>query len=209
MAEQTLTFYYAPQTRAGISLWMFEELSIPYELQILNLKNGDHKKPDYLAINPMGKVPAIRHGETVITENAAICCYLADIFPQAGLAPAIGDPRRGTYLRWMFYSPSCIEPAIADKALQREPGRPSMLGYGSFDDVIEVTAHAVSQGDYILGDIFSAADVIMGSMIRYGMMWDILPKRDEFTAYVGRLNQRPALLRTDARDKEIAQAQAG
>jgi glutathione S-transferase len=207
MADQTLTFYYAPQSRAGVTFWMLEELGIPYELKIMNLKAGDHKKPDYLAINPMGKVPAIRHGDTVITENAAICCYLADAFPEAGLAPAIGDPRRGTYLRWMFYSPSCIEPAVADKALQREAGIPSMLGYGSFDDVVNVAANAVSQGEYILGDMFSAADVIMGSMIRYGMMFGILPKRDEFNAYVERLNQRPALQRTDARDEEMAQAQ--
>ena len=204
MAAQELIFYYAPRTRAGIVFWMLEELGVPYEMKVLNLAAGDHKKPDYLAVNPMGKVPAIRHNGTAVTETAAICAYLADAFPEAGLAPAIGDARRGTYLRWMFFAPGCIDPAMADAALKREPGRPSMMAYGDFESVMDVTAKAVSAGPYLLGDQFSAADVVLGSMLRYGMLFNVLPKRPEFTAYVERLEARPALQRSKARDEEIA-----
>jgi glutathione S-transferase len=185
---------------------MLEELGVPYRMQLLNLKKGDQKTPDYLAINPMGKVPAIRHGETVVTEVAAICCYLADEFPEAGLAPPIGDPRRGTYLRWLFFSPSCIEPAMTDKAFQHGDRPASTVGYGDFDTVMDVVAAAVSRGDYLLGDQFSAADVVLGSAVRYGMMFGIIPKRPEFEAYGARLAQRPALIRAEARDRELATA---
>jgi glutathione S-transferase len=206
MADLDLIFYYAPQSRSGIVLWMLEELGVPYKMEQLSLKKGTHKSPAYLAINPMGKVPAIKHGDTVVTEAAAICCYLADAFPAAGLAPAIGDPDRGTYLRWMFFSPSCIEPAIADKAFQRPPAPASSIGYGDFDTVMDVLSQAVSRGDYLLGDRFSAADVVLGSAIRYGMMFGVIPKRPEFQAYAGRLESRPALQRTNARDQELAVA---
>jgi glutathione S-transferase len=206
VADRELIFYFAPHSRAGTTLWMLEELGVPYRMQLLNLKKGDQKTPDYLAINPMGKVPAIRHGETVVTEVAAICCYLADEFPEAGLAPPIGDPRRGTYLRWLFFSPSCIEPAMTDKAFQHGDRPASTVGYGDFDTVMDVVAAAVSRGDYLLGDQFSAADVVLGSAVRYGMMFGIIPKRPEFEAYGARLAQRPALIRAEARDRELATA---
>jgi glutathione S-transferase len=207
MADRDLLlFYYAPRSRSGIVLWMLEELGVPYKMEMLSLKKGTHKSPEYLAVNPMGKVPAIKHGETVVTEAAAICCYLADAFPAAGLAPAIGDPDRGTYLRWMFFSPSCIEPAMADKAFQRPAVPASSVGYGDFDTVMNVLSKAVSRGDYVLGDRFSAADVVLGSTLRYGMMFGVIPKRPEFEAYAGRLASRPALQRTNARDQELAVA---
>ncbi len=206
MADQDLVFYFAPHSRSGIVLWMFEELGVPYRMHLLSLKQGTHKSPEYLAINPMGKVPAIKHGDTVVTEAAAICCYLADAFPAAGLAPAIGDPARGTYLRWLFFSPSCIEPAIADKAFQRPPVSASAVGYGDFDSVMNTVAGAVSQGDYLLGDRFSAADVVLGSALRYGMMFNVIPHRPEFDAYSDRLAARPALQRCNARDQELAAA---
>ncbi len=208
MADRDLVFYYAPRTRSGIVLWMLEELGAPYRMELLNIKNGDHKSPDYLAINPMGKVPAIKHGDTVVTEAAAICCYLADAFPDAGLAPAIGDPKRGTYLRWLFFSPSCIEPAMAAKAFQYPPAPSSALGYGDFDTVMNVAAGAVAQGDYLLGDRFSAADVVFGSALRYGMMFGVIPHRPEFDSYTARLDQRPARQRAIARDDELANAQS-
>jgi glutathione S-transferase len=206
MADADLVFYFAPRTRSGTVLWMLEELGVPYRMEVLNLKKGEHKSPGYLAINPMGKVPAITHGGVPVTEVAAICCYLADAIPQAGLAPAIGDPRRGTYLRWMFFSPSCIEPAITDKAFPRANASAATLGHGDFDSVMKACASAVSNGDYLLGATFSAADVVFGSTLRYGMMFGLIPKQPEFESYVGRLAQRPALMKALARDEELAQS---
>jgi glutathione S-transferase len=204
MADRDLVFYYAPRSRSGIVLWMLEELGVPYKIEQLSLKQGTHKSPDYLALNPMGKVPAIKHGDTVVTEAAAICCYLADAFPAAGLAPAIGDPARGTYLRWLFFCPGCVEPVMADKAFKRPPVPASMVGHGDFDTVMDVLSQAVSKGDYLLGDRFSAADVVLGSTLRYGMMFGIIPHRPEFDAYADRLASRPALQRTNARDEALA-----
>ncbi len=204
MADRELVFYFAPQSRAGIVLWMLEELGVPYRMEVLDLKKGEHKSPDYLGVNPMGKVPAIKHGGTVVTEAAAICCYLADEYPQAGLSPLVGDPQRGTYLRWLFFAPSCIEPAMTAKAFQYPPAPASAVGYGDFDTVMEVISGAVSQGDYLLGDRFSAADVVLGSTLRYGMMFGAIPKQPEFEAYAARLAARPALQRADARNQEIA-----
>lgn len=208
MADQDLVFYYAPHSRSGIVLWMFEELGVPYKMEMLNLKQGTHKSPEYLAVNPMGKVPAIKHGNTVVTEAAAICCYLADAFPAAGLAPAIGDPDRGTYLRWLFFSPSCIEPAMADKAFKGGEVPARSVGHGNLDMVLDVLSQAVSKGDYLLGDRFSAADVVLGSAMRYGIMFGLIPHRPEFDAYAGRLANRPALQRTNAKDEEMAAAAA-
>lgn len=209
MAESELVFYHAPRSRAGVVLWMLEELGVPYRMELFSFAKGDHKSPAYLAVNPMGKVPAIRHGEAVVTETSAICCYLADAFPAAGLAPAIGDPRRGPYLRWLFFGPSCIEPAMTDMAFKRDPAPASTVGYGDFDTVMDTVAGAVSQGDYLLGDRFSAADVSLGSTLRYGMMFGIIPKRAEFVAYAARLESRPALQRIEIRDEEMAKSQEG
>lgn len=209
MAGNDLVFYFAPHTRAQIVLWMLEELGVPYELRLLNRQKGDLQSPEFLAINPMAKVPAITHKGVPITETAAICAYLADAFPQAGLAPATDDPRRGTYLRWLVFSPGCIEPAVTDMALKREPGHRAMVAYGDFDSVVKVAAQVVSGGEYILGSQFSAADVVMGSMIRYGMTFGILPKLPEFVAYAERLAARSALRRSMARDEELAAQIAG
>ncbi len=207
MAEPELVFYFAPRSRSGIVLWMLEELGAPYRMEVLSLKKGDQKSPSFLAVNPMGKVPAITHGGVAVTEAAAICCYLADAFPAAGLAPAIGDPQRGPYLRWLFFAPSCIEPAMNDKAFKRDPAPSSTIGYGDYETVMNTVAEVVSQGEYLLGDRFSAADVALGSTLRYGMMFGIIPNRAEFATYVGRLEARPALQRIKARDEELAAAQ--
>jgi glutathione S-transferase len=204
--SDTITFYHNPQSRAATVRWMLEELGAPFTVEALHLQKGEHKKPDYLAVNPMGKVPAIRHKGVIITETAAICCYLADEYPEARLTPAIGDPQRGPYLRWMFFAPSCIEPAVWDKALQRAPGRPGMIGYGDFDTVMNVAARAVADGPYVLGERFSAADVVFGSMILWGMMFKMLPDRPEFAAYSARLMARPAHQRARAADAELSAA---
>jgi glutathione S-transferase len=202
-----LTLYHASPSRSSIARWMLEEIGEPYDLHVLSLANGEQRAPDYLAVNPMGKVPALKHGDTVITEAAAICTYLADEFPQTRLNVPVGDPRRGTYLRWLFFGPSCIEPAITDRAFPRkEEPRRGMLGYGDFDTVMAVVAAAVEPGPYLMGEQFTAADVVLGSTLRWGMMFGILPKRPEFVAYVGRLEQRPALKRAIALDQELASA---
>ena len=204
MADAPIDFYYNPQSRAAIVHWMLEELGVPFTMHVLRFDKAEHKTPEFLAINPMGKVPTIKHGDVVVTEYPAICCYLADAFPAAGLAPAIGDPRRGPYLRWLFFTGSCIEPAMADHALKREPGKSSMMGYGSFEDTMNAAAMAIKDGPYVLGDMFSAADVVFGSGIIFGMMFGILPQRPEFTAYADVLQKRPAYQRAKAKDQEIA-----
>jgi glutathione S-transferase len=202
-----LTLYHAAPSRSSIIHWMLEEIGEPYEVQLLSLSKGDNRAPDYLAVNPMGKVPALRHGDAVITEAAAICAYLADEFPRAKLNVPIGDPRRGPYLKWLFFGPSCIEPAMVDRAFPRkEEARRAALGYGDFGTVINVVADTVARGPYILGEQFTAADVVIGSTLRFGMLFKLLPERPEFTTYTGRLAQRPALQRAETKDKELAAA---
>ncbi|MGO8842855.1 MAG: glutathione S-transferase family protein [Methyloceanibacter sp.] len=203
----TLTLYHAAPSRSSIVRWMLEEVGEPYDIHLLRLANGDQLKPDYLAINPMGKVPALRHGDVVVTEAAAICTYLADAFPRARLSVPIGDPRRGIYLKWLFFGPSCIEPAIIDRASPRkEEARRGMLGYGDFDTVMDVVAKVVAKGPYLMGEQFTAADVVIGSTLRWGMMFKLIPERPEFAAYIERLKQRPALQRALALDQELAAA---
>ena len=198
-----LTLYHAAPSRSSIVHWMLEEVGQPYDVHLLDMKRGDNRTPDYLAINPMGKVPALRHGDAVITESAAICAYLADEFPGAGLNVPIGDPLRGAYLKWLFFGPSCIEPAIMDRAFPRKDAAPrGALGYGDFETVLDVVAKAVEPGPYILGNKFTAADVVIGSTLRWGMLFKMLPERPEFLAYAARLAERPALQRSQKQDEE-------
>ena len=203
----TLTLYHASPSRSSIVRWMLEETGEPYDLHLLKLAEGEQMKPDYLAVNPMGKVPALRHGDAVITEAAAICTYLADEFPHAHLNVPIGDPRRGVYLKWLFFGPACIEPAITDRAFPRvEQPRRSTLGYGDFDTVMDVVAKGLGEGPHLMGEQFTAADVVIGSTLRWGMMFNLLPKRPEFVDYVQRLEKRPALQRATALDQQLAAA---
>jgi glutathione S-transferase len=204
-----LTLYHAAPSRSSIVHWMLEELGEPYDIELVSFKKGENLEPKYLAINPMGKVPALRHGDTVITEAAAICTYLADEFPKANLNVPVGTPRRGVYLKWLFFGPSCLEPAIAERAFPRkEPPRRSALGFGDFDTVMNVLAEAAGKASpYLLGERFTAADVIIGSGLRWGSMFKLIPERPEFVAYVGRLNQRPALKRATAKDAELQKQQ--
>src|SRR5665213_3120477 len=200
-----LTLYHAAPSRSSIVLWMLEELGQPYDIKLIKLSAGDNLKPDYLAINPMGKVPALKHGDTVITEAAAICTYLADEFPGAKLNIPIGTPRRGVYLKWLFFGPSCIEPAVIDRAAPRkEEARRGMLGYGDFDTVMNVVAQAVVKGPWLMGEQFTAADVIVGSNIRWGMIFKMIPPRQEFIDYAARIAARPAAQRAEAKDKDLA-----
>jgi glutathione S-transferase len=202
-----LTLYHAAPSRSSIVRWMLEELGEPYDIHLFTLSKGEHRVPDYLAINPMGKVPALRHGDVIVTESAAICTYLADEFPGARLNVPIGDLRRGPYLKWLFFAPGCIEPAMVDRAYTRqEQPRRGTLGGGDYDSVIEVTAKAVEAGPYLLGGQFTAADVIVGSAIRWGLEFKLMPDRNEFTDYAARFEARPALQRAEALDEKLAGA---
>ena len=209
MSTRKLVHYHAPNTRSRTIRWLFEELgSPPHEMKVLNMKKGDHKSPEYLAINPMGKVPTIVHGDTPVTEAAAIVLYLADLFPEAGLAPKFDDPARGTYLRWIVFNQAAVEPAAVDLALKREPGPTSMVPYGTYDATVDTLAGALAKGPYILGDTFSAADVIVGSGVCWLLSFKLLPERPEFSRYAERLMSRPAFVRAAEKDAELTAALA-
>jgi len=199
-----LVFYTNPMSRGRIVRWMLEEVGAPYRTEILDYATT-LKAPEYLAINPMGKVPAIRHGETVVTECAAICAYLADAFPAAGLAPPHGDRARGPYYRWLFYAAGPVESAITNRSMGFEvpPGRERMAGYGCFADVMNALEIAVSGSDYVAGDRFTAADVYFGSQIGWGMQFNSLEKRPAFEAYWARISERPAAVRAREIDDKL------
>jgi glutathione S-transferase len=199
----TLTFYTNPMSRGRIIRWMLEEVGQPYETVVLDYATS-MKSPDYLAINPMGKVPAIKHGDTVVTEAAAICAYLADAFPQAGLAPPAGSKLRGPYYRWLFYGAGPVEAMASNHALGWAPpaDKRAMIGYGSRETVIDALEEIVSRGDYLVGDSFTAADLYLGAQIGWGMQFGTIDKRPAFEAYTGRILSRPAA----ARAREIDDA---
>ena len=200
-----LTLYHASPSRSSIVLWMLEEIGQPYDIKLIKLSAGENMKPDYLAINPMGKVPALKHGDTVITEVAAICTYLADEFPDKKLNIPVGAPQRGVYLKWLFFGPGCLEPAVVDRAAPRkEEARRAMLGYGDFDTTMNVLAKAVEKGPWLMGDQFTAADVVIGANIRWGMIFKMIPERKGLLDYAARIAARPAAQRAEAKDKEFS-----
>jgi glutathione S-transferase len=205
---ESLTFYTHPQSRGRVIRWMLEEVGAPYETVVLGYM-ASMKGADYLAINPMGKVPAIRHGDTVVTETAAICAYLADAFPDAGLAPAAGSRLRGTYYRWLFFAAGPVEAAVTNKALKVEPTgeQRAFVGYGSFDAAIDNLENALRPGPYICGEAFTAADLYVGAQIGYGMMFGSIEKRPIFEDYFGRLQARPAAIRAREIDDALAAEQ--
>jgi glutathione S-transferase len=186
---------------------MLEEIGEPYGIHLLSMKKGDNRERPYLDINPMGKVPALKHGDVVITEAAAICCYLADAFPQAGLNIPIDDPKRGPYLKWLFFGPAVVEASIIDRAFPRAGDPPlAALGYGEFDTAMNVVANAVTPGPFLMGDKFTAADVVIGAGVRWGTAFKLIPERKEFTDYIARFADRPAALRAKAKDEQLAKA---
>lgn len=208
MASQ-ITLYHCPHSRSTSVITLLEELKAPYQLHVMNMKKGENREAAYLAVNPMGKVPAIRHDDAIVTEQVAIYPYLADLFPEAKLAPPIGDPQRGPYLRWMAFYGSCFEPALVDRWLKREVEDKATTGYGSFDDVFTTLVGQLSKGPYMLGERFSALDVLWGGALGWMTAFDLLPKRQEITDYVARVQSRPAAVEVQRRDDEMAAAQAG
>ena len=207
MADE-LVFYTHPQSRGRIVRWMLEEIGQPYRTELLEY-GTTMKAPAYLAINPMGKVPAIRHGDMVVTEAAAICAYLADAFPEARLAPPPGDRLRGPYYRWLFYGAGPLEAAWTNKAMGFvvPPERERMAGYGRFETVVDVLEQAFSRADYVVGDSFTAADVYLGSGLGFGMQFGMVEKRPAFERYCQRLNARRAALRAKEIDDALAAQQ--
>ena len=203
-----ITLFHSPNTRSFGALALLEEIGAPYELHVLNMKAGEQRGAAYLAINPMGKVPAITHGDALITEQAAVYMYLADLFPKAGLAPALGDAERGPYLRWMVFYGSSFEPALVDRALKREPASPSMCPYGDYDTTLKTLTDQLGRGTYMLGERFSAADMLWGIALKWTTSFKLVPESPVIKAYVDRISARPAVARAMAKDAELAAAQA-
>ena len=206
--DRHVTLFHSPNTRSAGTLILLEELGADYELHVLNLKAGEQRGAAYLAVNPMGKVPAIRHGDALVTEQGAVFLYLADLYADAGLAPPIGDPLRGPYLRWMVYYGSCFEPALIDKALKREPAPPSTSPYGDYDTMLKTLTDQLAAGPYLLGEKFSAADVLWGTALTWTTMFKLVPELPVITAYMARVNARPAVARARAKDAALAAAQS-
>jgi len=203
-----LTFYTNPMSRGRIIRWMLEEVGQPYETVILPWETGAAKAPEYLAINPMGKVPAIRHGEALVTEQVAVYLYLADLFPQAGLTPAIGEPLRGPFLRWLAFYGSSFEPALVDKSQGHAPP-PAMAPYGDYDTMLATLVAQLERGPYILGERFSAADVLWGTALNWTTMFKLVPELPVIKAYVARTNARPAFVRAREKDEALLASQQG
>ncbi|HUO11585.1 MAG TPA: glutathione S-transferase family protein [Caulobacteraceae bacterium] len=199
-----LVFYTHPMSRGRIIRWMLEETGQPYRTEVMDYVTT-LKAPAYLAINPMGKIPAITHGGVVVTEAAAICAYLADAFPERGLAPAPGDKRRGTYFRWLFFAAGPVESVVITSALgvQVKPEQKRMVGWGDASDTLNALEGALKGKRHILGDVFSAADVYVGSQLGWGMQFGSIEKRPAFTAYVAGLEARPAFVRAKTIDDKL------
>ena len=204
--DRKVTLYHSPNTRSSGALTLLEELGVPYELHVLNMKAGEQRRPAYLAVNPMGKVPALKHGDALITEQVAIFLYLADLFPEAKLAPPIGDPLRGPYLRWMIFYAACFEPAVIDGATQRDPAPLQMSPYGDFETMLRTLTGQLAKGPYLLGERFSAADVLWGGALTWTTMFKLVPELPVITSYVQRAGARPAVARVKAKDAELAAA---
>ncbi len=201
-----LIFYTNPQSRGRIVRWMLEEIGQPYETEVIPY--DEMKSERYLAIHPLGKVPAIKHRGHVLTECAAICAYLADVFPEAGLGPR--DEEKADYYRWLFFAAGPLEAAVSNQAMgwQVPPERERMFGYGNFDRAIAAMDELLSRHDYVCGDRFTAADVYVGSQIMFPLQFKMLPEKDSFLRYRDRLSARPAYQRANEIDERIiAEAQ--
>ena len=203
-----LVFFHAPHSRSGITRALLAELDVPFDLVAVDLETGEQRQQDYMAINPMGKVPAIRHAGALVTEQPAILMYLADAFAEKVLALDRADPLRGPYLRWMVFYGSCFEPALMDRSLGREPGSQRASGYGDYDSVMRTLAAQLQRGPWLLDERFTAADVLWGGALQWGLQCRLVPDWALFRDYADRVAARPAIRRAAQADAELAAAQA-
>lgn len=199
-----ITLYHAPNTRSSAVLTLLAELDAPFELALLDMKAGEQRQPAYLAINPMGKVPAVVDRGQLVTELPAVFIHLADRFAQAGLAPALDDPLRGPYLRWLVFYGSCFEPALIDRAMNRDAGPQARSPYGSFDDVMTTLNGQLARGPYLLGERYSAADVLWGTALAWSTGFQLVRATPEIAAYLERVTSRPAFARAKQQDADLA-----
>jgi glutathione S-transferase len=199
-----VTLYHSPNTRSTGARILLEEIGAPFDLHILNMMAGEQRSPAYLAVNPMGKVPAVRLGEAFVSEQVAVYLYLADLYPAAGLAPALTDPLRGPYLRWMVLYGSSFEPAVMDRALKREPPPAHMSAYGSFEDLYAMIEAQVARGPWLFGERFTAADVLWGTALGWVSAFKLVPPSDALAAYAARVAARPAAMRVREADAALA-----
>jgi glutathione S-transferase len=202
-----ITLFHSPQSRSVGTLILLEELGADYELHALNMKAGEQRQLAYLAINPMGKVPAIMHDGALVTEQVAVFLYLADLYPEAGLTPAIGDPMRGPLLRWMVYYASCFEPALMDRAQKNPPAPRSSSPYGDFDTMLTTLTDQLEKGPYILGEQFTVADVLWGTALTWTTMFKLVPDLPVIKTYIDRVNARPSVARARAIDADLIAVQ--
>lgn len=200
MNSPALVFFHNPHSRSCMTRALLEELGADYELCPIDFRKDEQRSPDYLAINPLGKVPAIRAGGEVVTETVALHIWLADRFPQAGLAPALDDPQRGSYLRWLVFYAACMEPAIVDKSLKREPGPHAQSPYGDFDSVVSTIGTQIERGPWLLGERFTAADVLWGNALGWITGFGMLEATPAIASYIERVRTRPAQQRAQQAD---------
>lgn len=199
-----VTLFHAPNTRSAGVRVLLEELGADYALQTVNFKKHEQRDAPYLAVNPMGKVPAIVHGDALVTEQPAIYLFLADLYAERGLAPALDHPLRGPYLRWMVFYGSSFEPALVDRALKREPAPPSLCPYGDYDTMLATLTAQLRKGPYLLGEQFSAADVLWGTALGWTTAFKLVPDLPEIMAYGQRIKERPAARKAAELDAALA-----
>lgn len=207
-AATPLVFFHSPNTRSTGVLLLLEELGAPYELRLLNMKQGENRQPEYLAINPLGKVPAILHGDALVTEQVALYIYLTDLFPAAALAPAFNDALRGPYLRWLAYYGSCFEPAIVDRYQKHAPAPVGMSPYGDFDTMFGALCAQLQRGPYMLGARFQALDVLWSTALDWMSRFALIPEVAAIKDYVARVNARPAMVRGREKDAALVASQS-
>lgn len=207
MSHSNLILHHAPQSRSTGVLFLLEELGVPYDLDILDIQKGDNHHPAYLATNPIGKVPALTHDGIVVTEQVACFLHLADLFPEKGLAPALDDPQRGAYVRWLAFYGSSFEPAVIDRALKREPADPSMLAYGSFEVTQKTVFDQIAKGPYLLGDQPYAVDLLWGIALNWLRHFGLVDSNAAVDAYIERITSRPAFKKAEAIDEGLVAEQ--